>query len=121
MKKNILLLLCFTIFSLVAGFSQNAPQGFNYQSVVRNAAGSAHTNQTVTMLTTLPDGGYEATLSNGVAHQAKAVLISAGSVRRHLEVSPGLENCGDNSHTNERTLPKRTSAVEPTTVRSGHR
>jgi hypothetical protein len=44
------------MFSLVAGFSQNAPQGFNYQSVVRNAAGSAHANQTVTMLFAIRSG-----------------------------------------------------------------
>ena len=56
MKKNIILLLCFIMFSLVAGFSQNAPQGFNYQSVVRNAAGSAHANQTVTMLFAIRSG-----------------------------------------------------------------
>ena len=47
-------------------------------------------NQTVTSLVSLPDGGYEATLSNGVTHQAQAVLITAGSVRRHLEV-PGAD------------------------------
>ncbi|MEY3239905.1 MAG: hypothetical protein RIR11_1343, partial [Bacteroidota bacterium] len=56
MKKNIILLLCFIMFSLVAGFSQNAPQGFNYQSVVRNAAGTAHANQTVTMLFAVRSG-----------------------------------------------------------------
>ncbi len=56
MKKNIILLLCFIMFSLVAGFSQNAPQGFNYQSVVRNAAGSAHANQAVTMLFAIRSG-----------------------------------------------------------------
>jgi hypothetical protein len=56
MKKNIILLLCLTLFSLVEGFSQNAPQGFNYQSVVRNAAGSAHANQTVTMLFAIRSG-----------------------------------------------------------------
>jgi alkyl hydroperoxide reductase subunit F len=42
-------------------------------------------NQLVTKLSTLPDGNYEATLSDGSAHQAKAILIAAGSVRRHLK------------------------------------
>ena len=42
-------------------------------------------NQTVTSLISLSDGNYEATLSDGSTHQAKAILISAGSVRRHLK------------------------------------
>ena len=36
------------------------------------------------------DGGYEATLSNGDTHQAKAVLITSGSQRRRLPV-PGAD------------------------------
>lgn len=42
-------------------------------------------NQTVTALKKLDDGTYEVTLSNGDTHQTKAVLITAGSVRRHLK------------------------------------
>ncbi len=42
-------------------------------------------NQIVTKLSPLPEGGYEATLADGTTHQSKAVLIAAGSVRRHLK------------------------------------
>ncbi len=42
-------------------------------------------NQLVTKLSPLSEGGYEATLSDGSTHQTKAVLITAGSVRRHLK------------------------------------
>ena len=42
-------------------------------------------NQTVTSLRKLEDHQYEATLSDGSTHQTKAVLITAGSVRRHLK------------------------------------
>ncbi len=44
-------------------------------------------NQLVTGLAPLSDGGYEATLSDGSTHQTKAVLITAGSVRRHLKAA----------------------------------
>lgn len=42
-------------------------------------------NQTVTALKKLDDGTYEVILSNGDTHQTKAVLITAGSIRRHLK------------------------------------
>ena len=42
-------------------------------------------NQTVTSLRKLEDHRYEATLSDGSTHQTKAILITAGSVRRHLK------------------------------------
>ncbi len=44
-------------------------------------------NQLVTTLSSLPEGGYEATLSDGSTHQAKAILIAAGSVRRHTKAA----------------------------------
>lgn len=46
-------------------------------------------NETVTGLSKI-DGGYEATLSGGATHQAKALLISSGSGRRRLNV-PGAD------------------------------
>ncbi len=46
-------------------------------------------SQTVTTLTKNEDG-YEATLSDGSKHSARAVLICAGSQRRHLTV-PGAD------------------------------
>jgi alkyl hydroperoxide reductase subunit F len=42
-------------------------------------------NQLVTSLAPLTEGGYVATLSDGSTHETKAVLITAGSVRRHLK------------------------------------
>lgn len=47
-------------------------------------------NQTVTTLVAHPDGGYEATLSNGTTHRTLAVLIGSGSNRRRLDV-PGAD------------------------------
>jgi len=47
-------------------------------------------NKLVSKLSPLPEGGYEATLSDGSTHQAKAVLIASGSNRRRLEV-PGAD------------------------------
>jgi NADH-dependent peroxiredoxin subunit F len=41
-------------------------------------------NQTVTSLESQTDGSYKATLSDGSVHEAKAVLITAGSLRRRL-------------------------------------
>jgi alkyl hydroperoxide reductase subunit F len=41
---------------------------------------------TIVTSLTKTDNGYEATLSNGETHQAKAVLICAGSGRRKLSV-----------------------------------
>lgn len=46
-------------------------------------------NETVVGLIKI-DGGYEATFSGGATHQAKALLISSGSGRRHLNV-PGAD------------------------------
>ena len=42
-------------------------------------------NVTVTELTSTPDDGYEVTLSDGSTHRALAILIAAGSNRRHLK------------------------------------
>jgi NADH-dependent peroxiredoxin subunit F len=44
-------------------------------------------NQTVTALKKLDDNTYEVTLANGDTHQTKAVLITAGSIRRHLKAT----------------------------------
>jgi NADH-dependent peroxiredoxin subunit F len=47
-------------------------------------------NKLVTNLSPLPDGGYEATLSDESKHQAKAILIASGSNRRRL-AAPGAD------------------------------
>ncbi len=56
MKQRFTLAILLAIFSVFYAWSQNAPQGFNYQSVVRNAAGTAYANQTVTMLFAIRSG-----------------------------------------------------------------
>ena len=48
--------LLFSIFTLFAAWGQSAPQGFNYQSVVRNSDGTAYSNQTVSLLFNVRSG-----------------------------------------------------------------
>jgi hypothetical protein len=56
MKQRFTLAFLLAICSVFYAWSQNAPQGFNYQSVVRNAAGTAYADQTVTMLFAIRSG-----------------------------------------------------------------
>lgn len=55
-KLATLLLVIFTIFNSEKLAAQFVPQGFNYQAVLRNAAGDALTNQPVSILFTIKSG-----------------------------------------------------------------
>ncbi|MBK8195036.1 MAG: tail fiber domain-containing protein [Lewinellaceae bacterium] len=69
MKHFLSVLLFLTALSLSA---QNAPQGFNYQSIVRDANGNALANQTVVLLFSIRSGA-----PNGpVAYSEKQVVSS---------------------------------------------
>lgn len=68
MKQKLLLML-----ALAAGFAfrldaQFTPQGFNYQSVVRNSDGTALANQTVTLLFTLRSGAPNGPIAYAEKH-----------------------------------------------------
>lgn len=62
MKKHILLTLLAGLIAVTASFSQGAPQGFNYQSVIRNSAGDPLANQTVSLVFTIRSGSSTGTL-----------------------------------------------------------
>lgn len=47
--------------------------------------------KTATGLVKLPDGTFEATVSDGLKHQARAILIASGSGRRQLDVPGAAE------------------------------
>ncbi len=56
MTQRFLLTLFFSGILLATTFSQGAPQGFNYQSVVRNNSGAPIVNQTVSLLFAIRSG-----------------------------------------------------------------
>jgi Chaperone of endosialidase len=56
MTQRFLLTLYFSGILLASAFSQGAPQGFNYQSVVRNSSGAPIVNQTVSLLFAIRSG-----------------------------------------------------------------
>ncbi len=68
--KHRLLFLFLTLIASFPLFSQNAPQGFNYQSIVRDPNGDPLFNQTVTLLFSIRSGA-----PNGpVAYSEKQVV-----------------------------------------------
>src|SRR5262245_8801780 len=71
MKQRLsLLFLLFAICSLFSLSAQTVPQGISYQSLVRDAAGNALANQTVTLLFSVRSGA-----PNGpVAYSEKQTL-----------------------------------------------
>ncbi|MCB9307518.1 MAG: tail fiber domain-containing protein [Lewinellaceae bacterium] len=61
--KHRLSLLFFLLVASFPLFSQNAPQGFNYQSIVRDANGDQLVNQTVTLLFSIRSGAPNGPIS----------------------------------------------------------
>lgn len=56
MKQRFLLTLIMAVCMAVTAFSQGAPQGFNYQSIVRNTNGDPIVNQSVSLLFAIRTG-----------------------------------------------------------------
>jgi hypothetical protein len=56
MKQKLILAFVFVLLGLASAWAQTVPQGFNYQSVVRNSAGAAYANQTVNLLFSVRGG-----------------------------------------------------------------
>lgn len=72
MKNKLLLALCLCGLFLPIAQAQFTPQGFNYQTVLRNATGAALTNQTVSLLFSIRSGA-----PNGpVAYSEKQVATT---------------------------------------------
>ncbi len=71
MKQRLLFLLAFCLGISFHAFAQFTPQGFNYQSVVRGADGTALSNQTVSLLFTIRSGA-----PNGPIAYAEKQIVS---------------------------------------------
>jgi hypothetical protein len=68
MNRFITLLLLLTAAFVTTGWGQSVPQGFNYQSVVRDASGSGYANQTVTLVFTIRSGSANGPISYTERH-----------------------------------------------------
>ncbi len=69
--KNRFLLLCLALCLSGSVFAQFTPQGFNYQSLVRNSSGAALANQTVTLVFVIRSGA-----PNGPAAYTEKQVVS---------------------------------------------
>lgn len=69
--KNRFLFLCLALFFSGSVFAQFTPQGFNYQSLVRNSSGAALANQTVTLVFVIRSGA-----PNGPAAYTEKQVVS---------------------------------------------
>lgn len=62
MRQRLLLTLMLLLTAASLSFAQTTPQGFNYQSVIRNASGDPIVNQTVSLVFTIRNGSATGTL-----------------------------------------------------------
>jgi hypothetical protein len=56
MQQRFFFTLLFAVLSIFTALAQSVPQGFSYQSIVRNAGGTALSNQTVSLLFAIRNG-----------------------------------------------------------------
>ena len=68
MKQHLTLALILSVLCVFTAWGQNVPQGFNYQSVVRNSDGTAYTDQTVTLLFSIRSGAANGPISYSERH-----------------------------------------------------
>ncbi len=96
MTQRFLLTLFFAGILLASAFSQGAPQGFNYQSVVRNANGAPIVNQTVSLLFAIRSGSQ-----NGpIAYYEKHTTSTNEFGLANLVIGQGTPLQGDFSSIN---------------------
>jgi len=96
MKQRFLLPLLFLLSVCIPAFAQFVPQGFNYQSIVRNTDGDPLANQTVTLLFAVRSGA-----PNGpVSYQEKQTASTNQFGLVNLIIGQGTALTGDFSTVN---------------------
>lgn len=91
MRQRFLLSLFVTGIMAVASFAQSVPQGFNYQSIIRNTTGDPISNQTVSLLFAIRSGS-----PNGViAYYEKHTVSTNEFGLVTLVIGQGLPLQGD--------------------------